>query len=73
LTEDLNLGSSRTLFALAQVRQAPEGFRITPLLGKGSADIFNGSGANAYLRFDPGRHVIREGSRVAFTWMGAWR
>lgn len=73
LTADLNVKSSRTLFTLAQVRQTPRGFQVTPLVGKGSADIFCGATANAYLRFEPGPHALPEGSTVSFSWMGAWR
>jgi molybdopterin molybdotransferase len=42
--------------------------RLEPFAEHGSADIFSTTRANAYARFEPGRHDLATGSRLAFEW-----
>jgi molybdopterin molybdotransferase len=67
LATELEVSSERTLFL--QARASFEGGKeasLTPLLAKGSADIFAALDANAYLRLPPGEHRLQSGDRVSY-------
>ena len=59
----------RTLFQLARAEHQDGAWRVTPLLGKGSADMYAGATANAVLRFGPGMGTLPAGSPVDFEWL----
>lgn len=67
LSRDIRGAGTRTLFQLCRVELSNAGWRIEPLHGKGSADIFTAATANAYVRIDPGVGPFLAGERVAFT------
>lgn len=70
LSRDIRGAGSRTLFQLCRVERSNAGWRVDPLPGKGSADIFTAATANAYVRIDSGIGPLHAGERVAFTILG---
>lgn len=72
LSTTLEVSARRTLFiqARASFEEGEGEARLTPLLGKGSADIFAGLDANAYLRLPPGEHRLQPGAPVSFQRLG---
>ena len=70
LTAPLQTSGWRMSFLLARVDEEPDGLRVTPLPGKGSADIFTAPAANAYLRVPPGEQRFEAGDAVDIQWMG---
>lgn len=59
----------RTVFQLARSESRDGAWSVTPLLGKGSADMYAGATANAMLRFEPGSGTIDAGSPIQFEWL----
>ena len=61
----------RTHFVLASAEQGerPGAWRVHPMPGASSADVFGTAGANCYLEVPPGREPLPAGSQVAFTWL----
>ena len=45
-------------------------WRLLPRPGLGSADIFAGVDADAYLRLPPGEHRLSAGEAITFQWIG---
>ncbi len=70
LTAPLQISGWRMNFLLARAEEEPNGLRVTPLLGKGSADIFTAPAANAYVRVQPGEQRFEAGDMVDIQWMG---
>ena len=70
LAGELQGAGTRTLFKLCRVQRGNAGWRVIPLPGKGSADIFSVALANAYVRIDPDVGPFHTGERVAFTPLG---
>ncbi len=70
LTADLSTTGGRTKFLLARARERDGRLDVTPLLGKGSADIFAAPTANAYLRVPPGEQQLSAGDTIQVMWMG---
>jgi len=56
----------RTVFQLARAEHDGTCWQVSPLLGKGSADMYVGARANALLRFEPGIGTLEAGSQVQF-------
>ena len=73
LTAPLRSSSARTTFLLAMARDHEGQLQVTPLPGKGSADIFSAPTANAYLRLPPGEQDLAPGDTVDIQWMGERR
>lgn len=71
LTAPLNVRGERTSFVLAQARRNGAALEISPLVGRGSADVFASARARVYLRLDPGAHALPAGAPVEVTWAGA--
>ena len=71
LTADLRTRGSRTKFMLAQASAGDQ--QVTPLPGKGSADIFAAPTANAYVRVPGGPQQLRTGDQVQFQWVAQRR
>ncbi len=73
LASPLRWKGGRTFFLLARAEAAdgPEGpWRVEPLSGISSADLFTPSRANCYLRLPPGQGELAPGTRIPFTWIG---
>lgn len=70
ITREVRGAGSRTLFQLCRAECTNAGWRLEPLPGKGSADIFSAATANAYVRIDPGVGPLHTGERVAFNLLG---
>jgi molybdopterin molybdotransferase len=62
----------RTFFVAAQVDRATQvdQWRIRPVPGVSSADIFAACRANAYVQVPPGPEPVPEGEILPFTWVG---
>ncbi len=58
LAQALAASSNRTQFILATAFRDGESWRLNPLAGKGSADLFSSPSANAYIRLESGRHHL---------------
>jgi len=69
LAAALSTRDDRTLFVLARVEGDEGARRVTPLLGRGSADIFGTWSGNAYLRLAPGEHELTAGTELDFEWI----
>ncbi len=64
----------RTFFVPGKVEydsSSPSGWRIRPLLGVSSADVFHSQQANAYVELPAGKDEIPAGHLLAFSFM-AW-
>jgi len=62
----------RTFFCLARASRSPESpdaWRVAPLAGVSSADIFTPCAANSYVMIAPGTAEIPAGEPVAFEWI----
>jgi len=70
LAEALATRSDRTQFLLARAARVDGAWRLRPLRGLGSADIFANVDADAYLRLPPGEHDLAAGEAVTFQWIG---
>lgn len=70
LTADLKTTGGRTKFLLAKAVEDGPFWMVTPLVGKGSADIFAAPTANAYVRVKPGLQSLKEGESIDFQWIG---
>jgi molybdopterin molybdotransferase len=68
LTDAITVTGSRTVFQLARVEPGHEGWQVTPLLGKGSADVFAPATANALVRLEPAVGEYPAGATVGFEW-----
>ncbi|MCO5173210.1 MAG: molybdopterin-binding protein [Trueperaceae bacterium] len=64
--------AARTSFQLSKVESDEAGWSVTPLAGRGSADLFSAAAANALVRFAPGA-VSSAGEDVAFEWLDGGR
>jgi molybdopterin molybdotransferase len=75
LTTDISVRGNRTVFQLAKVNGAGEELQITPLVGKGSADVYAPVSANAYLIIDVANQNLKAGSKIEFEWTrsGQWQ
>ncbi len=71
LTRGLRGAGARTLFQLCRVGWSTAGWRVEPLPGKGSADIFTVATANAYVRIEPNAGPRPAGEQVAFNLLEA--
>ncbi len=71
LESALQVRCTRTLFTLAHVSRRSGRWGVAPRIGQGSADIFSGAIANAFIRLEPGEHKLERGTTVAFQRMGA--
>lgn len=69
LTSAVRGAGPRTAFLLCRAERAAEGWRVTPLKGKGTADIHSVCSANAYIRVDPGQESVAADSMIAFEWV----
>ncbi|MBM3290946.1 MAG: hypothetical protein FJY92_12420 [Candidatus Hydrogenedentes bacterium] len=59
----------RTLFLLARAEFGEGAWRVTLLIGKGSADMYAAATANAVLRFQPGAGTVEAGTPIEFEWL----
>jgi molybdopterin molybdotransferase len=59
----------RTVFQLARAENKDNTWRVTPLMGKGSADMYSVATANALLQFAPGSGTIDAGTAIQFEWL----
>lgn len=69
LATPFTMKGPRTLFQLARADHWDGAWRITPLLGKGSADMYAAATANVMLQFEPGAGTLGSGTRVEFEWL----
>jgi molybdopterin molybdotransferase len=70
LEEALSAKGSRVVFQLCHARFERDAWRILPLRGKGSADLFNVCRANAFLRLEVGAS-FDAGTKVSVLPMGS--
>lgn len=71
LTSPLRVAhSNRTQFILAHAEMGDDGWQVTQLNTKGSADIFTACSANSYITLPPGAHHIGAGSPIEFMRIG---
>ncbi len=72
LTAPVEHRGHRTYFVTARAERggpAGDGWRLHPLPGVTSADIFASYGANCYAELPPGQEVVPAGALVSFTWI----
>lgn len=72
LTSPLRANESRTWFVLAHAERSrpdAETWRLTPLPGHSSADIFGPRLANCYLEVPPGDGMRQAGESLTFEWL----
>ncbi len=72
LTADVEQRGRRTYFVTARAeRGGPPGdqWRVEPLAGVTSADVFAPCGANCYVELPPGHEIVPAGTHVSFTWL----
>ena len=70
LTESVDRKRGRTHFVAATAEHAAGGWRIRPLRGISSADIFAACPANCYVEVPPGSDAAEAGDLLCFTWIG---
>lgn len=70
LAAPLKTRGGRTKFLLAQISEEHGHLAVTPLIGKGSADIFSAPMASGYVRVPPGDQDLAVGDTVDIQWMG---
>ena len=73
LAEPVNRKRVRTYFVAARAEhadQAAGGWRVRPLPGVSSADIFASCPANCYAQIPPGDDAARAADVISFTWIG---
>ncbi|MCC6488388.1 MAG: molybdopterin molybdotransferase MoeA [Candidatus Hydrogenedentes bacterium] len=63
----------RTVFQLACAERVDDSWRVTPCLGRGSADMYSAAHANALIRVAPGAGKMGEGIVVRFEFLDFWR
>jgi molybdopterin molybdotransferase len=61
--------SERQQFVLAQVTPVGDAWGVTPLVSKGSSDLFTPWAANAYLNVPEGVRELPVGAAVTFDWL----
>jgi molybdopterin biosynthesis enzyme len=66
LTEGMSIKGPRTVFQLAVARYESNEWYVAPCKGRGSADMYTGSRANALIRFEPDSGEVRGGATVFF-------
>lgn len=66
LAESFAMKGPRTLFQLARAERNGGEWCVTPIKGKGSADLYSAGRANALARFEPGSGVVEAGSSITF-------
>jgi molybdopterin molybdotransferase len=72
LTAGVRADRQRTRFVLARARRDPAdtaGWRVDPLGGATSADLFTPSRANCYVKVPPGERGLEAGESVPFVWI----
>jgi molybdopterin molybdotransferase len=72
LIEPVRSGESRTWFLLGRAELAggiADAWRLLPLPGCSSADLFGTSQANCYLEVPPGGQTLAAGEAIAFDWL----
>lgn len=72
LTAPIEHRGQRTYFVTARAeRGGPPGhqWRVHPLPGVTSADVFGSCGANCYAELPPGQDVVPAGALVSFAWI----
>ncbi|NUM53183.1 MAG: molybdopterin molybdotransferase MoeA [Candidatus Hydrogenedentes bacterium] len=69
LAASFTVKGPRTLFQLARAEHRDAAWRVTPLVGRGSADMYAAATANALLRFEPGVGSVEAGTRIEFEWL----
>ncbi len=75
LTADAAYRGRRDLHVFVRADWAGDGFEVTPLPGRGSADVFAAARANAMLALPAGDHALTAGQEVRFRMLGPhpWR
>ena len=63
--------SDRQQFVLARVGRSEASWTITPLVPKGSSDLFTPWAANAYMHVEEGTRDLAVGAHVTFEWLEA--
>jgi molybdenum cofactor synthesis domain-containing protein len=72
LSDAVSAKGNRTLFQLVRVSHeddCPDSPTVTPLVGKGSADLFAPVSANAYIRVSPHAAIAKVGDEVEFEYI----
>lgn len=70
LTSAIEAKAQRTLFRLCRVEGQPGSWTVTPITGKGAADLHTACPANAYIRLEPDTQMVK-GASIEFEWCGA--
>lgn len=70
LRQPVTVAGSRTVFQLCQVDADDDGWAVTPLAGRGSADVFTAAAANAIVRLEPDGGPYLPGDEVSVEWLG---
>jgi molybdopterin biosynthesis enzyme len=74
LTAAVRSAGVRTAFVLAVAEPddtGPAGWRLRPLRGLSSADMFGPHQANCYVEISPGEAEITAGRTVSFEWLAS--
>jgi molybdenum cofactor synthesis domain-containing protein len=72
ILEPVRPEADRTRFVPARAQwreEPPAGWRLRPLAGVSSADVFGSAGANAYVEVPPGSEEVAAGAELRFEWM----
>lgn len=72
LSGDLVVESERTLFLLGRVERDGDLWKLSPRVGRGSADFFSATDCTVYVKFPPGHHHLSTGAEVVFEWMDGY-
>jgi len=70
LTDDMTVRCDRDLHLFVRASWATGDYGVSPLRGRGSADVFGHATANAVLPFTAGRHELKRGQEVRFYFLG---
>ncbi len=73
LTQPLRPRGARTLFKLCRTVYKNGTWEITPIKGKGSADIFSACSGNSFIRMEPDSPSFEQGQKMEFTWIEGQR
>ena len=66
LTDTMTIKGTRTVFQLAVARYESNVWYVAPCKGRGSADMYTATSANAMIRFEPDFGEVRGGTTVHF-------
>lgn len=69
LVNDITNKGAQTRYVLAHATHTDSGINITPLPGKGSADIHATARANCYIEIPKGEIALKANTQIPFEWL----